>query len=173
MKILDVLRVQHYGVPYQLGNQDSLLVRVPHCDPKVASLNPGRSGGRIFFSRVNFVCWLLFGVRFTPVLLQRHIKDPSHSGINAGGRLHLNTHTTLTQWGRSGLTMPLSRHSVGTYSENELTHISSGNTWSVVSARWATVDWSWPKEWNKCVWANLHFKKKKKKKKERKEKSAG
>ena len=37
-------------------------------DRKVASSNPGRSDGRIFFSRVNFVCWLLFGVRFTPVL---------------------------------------------------------------------------------------------------------
>ena len=25
-------------------------------DRKVASSNPGRSGGRVFFSRVNFVC---------------------------------------------------------------------------------------------------------------------
>ena len=28
-----------------------------------------------------------------------------------------------------------------------------------VSAHWATVDWSWPKEWRWCVRANLHFKK--------------
>ena len=33
-----------------------------------------------------------------------------------------------------------------------------------VSAHWATVDWSWPKEWNKCVQPNLRFKKKKKEK---------
>ena len=33
----------------------------------------------------------------------------------------------------------------------------------VVSARRATVDWSWHKEWNWCARANLHFKKKKKK----------
>ena len=33
------------------------------------------------------------------------------------GRLHLNTHTPLTQRNRSGLTTPLSRHSVGTYPE--------------------------------------------------------
>ena len=33
------------------------------------------------------------------------------------GRLHLNTHTPLTQRSRSGLTMPLSRHNVGTYQE--------------------------------------------------------
>ena len=37
-------------------------------DRKVASSNPGRSGGRIFFFRVNFVFWLsvFFGVRPPP-----------------------------------------------------------------------------------------------------------
>ena len=34
---------------------------------------------------------------------------------------------------------------------------------TVISAHRAVVDWSWPKEWNKCARANLHFKKKKKK----------
>ena len=34
---------------------------------------------------------------------------------------------------------------------------------TVVSAHWATVDWSWLKEWNQCMWANLHFKKQNKK----------
>ena len=74
-----------------------------HRDRKVPSLNPGRSGRRIFFSRVNFVCWLLFGVRSTLVLPQWHVKDPGHSAKSTGGRLHLNTHTPLTQWSRSGL----------------------------------------------------------------------
>ena len=73
------------------------------------------AGGRIFFSSVNFVCWLLFGVHSTPVLPPWHIKDPGHSAKSAGVRLHLNTHTPLTQQSRSGLTMPLSRHRVGTY----------------------------------------------------------
>ena len=52
-----------------------------------------------------------------PVLPQWHVKDPGHSAKSAGGRLHLNTHTQLTQRSRSGLTMPLSRHTVGTYQE--------------------------------------------------------
>ena len=78
-------------------------------DRKVTSSNPSRSGGRIFFSRVNFVCWLLFSVRSTPVLPQWHIKDPGHSAKSAGRRLHLKTHTSLTHL--------LSRHSVGTYQE--------------------------------------------------------
>ena len=33
---------------------------------KVASSNPGRSGARIFFSRVNFVCWLFIQCPFHP-----------------------------------------------------------------------------------------------------------
>ena len=93
-------------------------------DRKVASSNPGRSGGRIFFSRVNFVCWLLFGVRSTPVLLQWHVKYPGYFAKSAGGRLHLNMHTPFTQRSRSGLTMPLSRHSVGTYQAVRSSHAS-------------------------------------------------
>ena len=38
------------------GSWDSLLVQRRTHDQKVASLNPGRSGRRIFFFRVNFVC---------------------------------------------------------------------------------------------------------------------
>ena len=44
-------------------------------DRKVASSNPGWSGGRIF-SGVNFLCRLLFGARFTFVLPQWHVKTP-------------------------------------------------------------------------------------------------
>ena len=58
-----------------------------------------------------------FDVSFTPVLAQWHVKDSCDSAKSAGGRLQLNTHTPLTQRSRSGLTMPLSRHSVGTYQE--------------------------------------------------------
>ena len=86
-------------------------------DRKVASSNRCRSGGKMFFSRVNFLCWLLFGVRSTPVLPQQHIKDPGHSAKSAGDRLHLNTHTPLTRRSRNGLIMPLSRHCVGTCPE--------------------------------------------------------
>ena len=38
-----------------------------------------------------------------------------------------NTHTPSTQRDRSGLTMPLSRHGVGIYPEDELTRNLSGN----------------------------------------------
>ena len=53
----------------------------------------------------------------TIMLPQWHVKDPDHSAKNGGGRLHLNTHTPLSQPIRNGLTVPLCRHSVGTYQE--------------------------------------------------------
>ena len=91
-------------------------------DRKVVRLNPGRGRGRIFFSRVNFVCWLLilFGVCSIHMLPQWHVKDPGHSAKSAGGRLHLNKHAPLTQESLSELTMLLSRHCVGTYLEMTL-----------------------------------------------------
>ena len=99
------------------GSRDSLLVERRTRDRKVASSNPGRSGGKIFFCKVNILCWLLFGVRSTSVLPQWHVKDTGHSAKSAGGRLHLNTYTPLTQRSRSGLILPLCTHSVGTYQE--------------------------------------------------------
>ena len=73
----------------------------------------------------------------TPVLPRWHVKDPGHSAKSAGGRLHLNMRTPLTHRSRSGLTMPLSRHSVGIYQETNSHVTPSGNTrsQSIVSAR--------------------------------------
>ena len=118
-------------------------------DRKVASSNPGRSGGRIFFSGVNFLCWLLFGVFSTSVSPQWHVKGPGHSAESAGGRLHLNTHSPLTHRSQSGLTMPLSRQSVWkSIRKRAHTQLVLENSVTVISARWATVDWSWTEEWN-------------------------
>ena len=55
-------------------------------------------------------------------------KYPDHSAKRAGGRLHLNMHTPLTQRSRTGLTMPAVQAWCGNLSGNELTHNSSGNT---------------------------------------------
>ena len=69
-------------------------------------------------------------------------------------------HTTLTQQSQTWLTM-LFRHSVGNcwYWENKVTCNLSENTLpTVASARWATVDWFWPKECSWCVQADLYCK---------------
>ena len=45
-------------------------------DRKIAGSNPCRSGGRIFFSRVNFLCWLLFRYPFQPRVIEVARKRP-------------------------------------------------------------------------------------------------
>ena len=117
---------------------------------KVASSNSSRSSKRIFSPELT-----LFPGSYSvsvPVLQQWHVKDPGPSAKYADGRLHLDTHTPLTQRSWSGLTIPLSRHSMGTYQEMSI-HAAT-----VILARWATVDQSWHNEWNKLVQANLHLK---------------
>ena len=61
-------------------------------DRKVAGSNPWRSGGRIF-SRVNFLCWLLFRYPFHPRVTAVARKRPRSFAKSAVGRLQLNTHT--------------------------------------------------------------------------------
>ena len=94
-------------------SQDSLLARAKCCEFKSLA---GAAGE--FISPESTLCADSHLVSVsTPVLPQLHVKDPGHSATSVGGRLHLNTHTPLTQQSRSGLTMPLSKHSVGTYQE--------------------------------------------------------
>ena len=45
------------------------------------------------------------------MLPQQHVKDTGYSAKSAGGRLHVGTHTPMTQRSGSGLTMPLCRQS--------------------------------------------------------------
>ena len=47
-------------------SRDSSVVRVPDLWSKTAGLSPGSSGERIFFTRVNFLCWLLCQYLFHP-----------------------------------------------------------------------------------------------------------
>ena len=101
---------------------------------------------------------------YSPVLPQWHVKDPGHSAKSADGRSQLNTRTLLTQRSRSRLTIPLSRQSVGTYSETRY-HATLSGSIRPQSSQLAGPLWIYLgiKEWNYCARANLHFKKKKKK----------
>ena len=117
-------------------------------DRKVESSNPGRSSKRLFFSRVNSVCWLLFSVHSTPTLPQWHVKDPGHSANSVGGRLHINTHTPLSQRSRSGVGWLW--HCPGIVwklSGNKLTHNLSGKT-RPQSSQLTKPLWTDPKEWS-------------------------
>ena len=58
----------------------------------VACSNPCWNGRRIFFSTVDFLCWLLFRYPFHPRVTAVARKNPGHPAKNAGSRLQLNTH---------------------------------------------------------------------------------
>ena len=122
--------------------RDSLLLKRRSRDRKVASSNPGRIGGGIFFSGVNFVCWLLFGVRFTPVFLQWQVKDPGQSAKSASGRLHLNMQTLLTPQSRKGWLCHCSGIVWKPIWKRAHTKLVREHSATVVSARWAIVNWS-------------------------------
>ena len=117
------------------GSWDSLLVRVPDPWSKGCEFESWQEQWENFLHQSQLCVLTLIRCPFHPVLPQWHVKDPGHSAKSAGGRLHLKTHTPLTQRCRSGLTMLLSRHSVGTYPETSshatcqgtfcLSHLSS------------------------------------------------
>ena len=60
------------------------------------------------------------------MLLQGHVKDHGHSAKSAGGRLHVSTHTPLTQQRLGRLTL-LFTYIAGSYQGNEFTFNLTGN----------------------------------------------
>ena len=87
-----------------------LVERRPRHYRKVARCwTPGRSGGRIFVSRVNFLSEPLIRCPFYLRATTLARKRPRSFCQKCRCQIHLNTHTPLTQRSRSKLTM-LSRH---------------------------------------------------------------
>ena len=109
---------------------------------------------------------ILIRCPFHPMLLQWHVKDPGHSAKSPVGRLHLNMHTPLTQQSRSGLTMPLSTHSVDTSPETSSHAILSGNirpqSSQLAEPLWTNSGMKSGISVRELI-STLHFKKKKKK----------
>ena len=63
-------------------------------DGKVAGLSPGMRGDVIFFSRVNFLCWLSFWYPFHPRVTAVARKRSWSFFQSAVGRLQINAHTS-------------------------------------------------------------------------------
>ena len=128
---------------------DSLLVECQTHDWKVASSNPGRSSRRIFFSRFNSLCWLLFGVHSTPMLPQWNIKKTLVilPKVQVAGYIWTCIHPWPNEFGVGWLcSCPgIAWERIRKKAHKQLIRELSA---TVVSAPWATVDWSWPKEWN-------------------------
>ena len=77
---------------------------------------------------IKFVCWPSVGVRSTPRVTAVARKRSRSFCQKCRWQVTPKYAYTLTQRSRRGLTMPLSRHSVGNLSGTEPTRNSSGNT---------------------------------------------
>ena len=113
----------HYGsvilTASQCGSRNSLLVRAPDSWwSKGCEFESRQEQRENFLLQLQLCVLTLFLCPFHPHVTAVARKRPRHSAKSAGGRLHLNMHTPLSQQSRSGLTMPLSRQSVGTYQES-------------------------------------------------------
>ena len=64
-----------------LGSGNSSVVERRTRNRKVSGSSPGRCGGTLFFFRVSFLRWLLFRIRFTPVLPPKKLLS-NHQGVN-------------------------------------------------------------------------------------------
>ena len=67
-------------------------------DRKVAGSNLCRSGGRIFFSRVNFLCWLLFRCPFHPCVTAVARKIPRSFRQKCRWQVKAKHAYTLRMW---------------------------------------------------------------------------
>ena len=114
-------------------------------DQKVASSDPGRSSQRTFFSRVNF------SVCSTPMLLHWPIKDPGHSAKSAKVQVACHAQTCIHPWPNK-VGVGWLCHCPGIVWEHiqkrANMQLVREHLVTVISARWATVDWSWSKERN-------------------------
>ena len=54
---------------------------------------PAGTAGEFSSPGSTFYADSYFGIRSTPMLPQKHVKNPGHSAKSAGARLQLNTHT--------------------------------------------------------------------------------
>ena len=117
----------------------SVSVESRTCEQKVGNSNSGRSGRRIFFSRVNF-CVL------TPV------QCPFHPCVTAVGLKRPRSFFQKCSWQvtpKHAYTLdPLKLEWADLLFRQAHAQLVRERSATVTSARWATVDRSWPKEWN-------------------------
>ena len=105
-------------------------------DWKVAGSNPCRSGGSIFFSRVDFLCWLLFRYPFYPRVTAVARKRPRSFCQKCRWQVTAKHAYTLHMW----LCMKWHVHGCMVYTERaEVAAVSCGT--SHVSAASTPLQW--------------------------------
>ena len=105
------------NVNHARGSWDSLLVWAWDSRSKGCEFESRQGWWKNFLLHSQLCVLTLILCPFHPCVTAVACKRPRSFCKNAGGRLHLNTHTPLTHWSQSGLTMLLSRQSVEIYQE--------------------------------------------------------
>ena len=83
---------------YRLGSWDSSVVERRTRDRKVSGSRPCRSSGRLFFSRVNFLCWLFFQYPFHPCVTAVARKRSQPFGQTCWWQVTAKHTCTLRMW---------------------------------------------------------------------------
>ena len=137
------------GVGYFNCCWDSLLVRAPDLWLEGLEFKSQQQRWENFLLQSQLCVLTLIRCLFHPLLPQWHVKDPSHFAKSAGGRLRLSTYIQL--WPTEvGVSWQLRCPGIVWEPIWKRAHMQlvREHSTTVVSARWATVDWSWHKEWN-------------------------
>ena len=77
--------------PSVVGSRDSSVVQHRTLDRNVVGSSLRRCGGKILFSGVTFLCWLLFRYLFQARVIVVALKNPDHFAKSTIGRLRLIT----------------------------------------------------------------------------------
>ena len=115
------------GFIEMLWSWDSLLVRAPDSWLKDCEFKSRQEWRENFLLQSQLCVLTLIRCPFHPLVTAVAHKRPQSFCQKCCGRLHLNVHTPLTQRSWSGLTMSLSRHTVGIYQETS-SHASHQGT---------------------------------------------
>ena len=126
--------------------QDSLLVRAPDLWSNGCKFESQQERQENYLLQSQFCVLSFIWCPFSPHITTAACKRPRSFCKKC--RLHLKTPTPVTHPSWNGLTMPLSTNSVWIFQETSSHETRQGTLGPVLSACWATADWSWPKEWN-------------------------
>ena len=136
--------IAHLLVCHSTGSWDSLLAKVPDSSSKGCEFEPWQKQQENFFSRVNFVCWLLFGL-FHPHVTAVARKRPTSFCQKCRWQVtpKTPTHPSLSEVGAGWLcSCPgIVWEPIGKQAHMQLIREHSV---TVNSARWASMDSSWP-----------------------------
>ena len=117
----------------------------------LVSLNPGKSGMRSFISRINFLCWLFFGVLSNPCYCSGTLKTQViQLKVQVAGYTKTHIHPWPNKVGVGWLCCPgIEWEPVR---DDKLTHNLSRNTWSQ-SSQLGEPKWTDP---GQKSWIGVH-----------------